>query len=262
MPTATDPAWTPPPTPAGRWAHRRQEGAPDRHGWGQDWTPPPVPPRERSVLGRLTLALAFLAVGGGYLLDQLGVIATFSLRDALATGLLVVGLGLVVGTWVGRARWLILVGLSLLPFVVAASLAQSIGLSLAGGFGERVHTVVEPGELQPRYEFGAGEFVLDLRDLRIPAGGARTEVSVGAGEVRVYVPDDVDVVVDADVRVGELRIGDEILAGTGLASAVELPPRTGPAGTGALHLDVRLAAGELRIIPTERNLDRTEESTP
>jgi phage shock protein PspC (stress-responsive transcriptional regulator) len=214
-----------------------------------DWTPPPVPPRQRSVLGRLTIALAFIATGGGYLLAQVGALPDHTLRDGLATALLVVGAGLVVGTWVGRARWLALVGVVLLPFVVAASLAQSIGLSFAGGMGDRTVVVADAAALAPAYELGAGELLLDLRGLDVPADGAATRVRVGAGDLRVLVPPDARVVVDARVEVGRLGIGRQGGEGVGLTRNVTLEPTADDPRAGELRLDLRVAAGQLRVGP-------------
>jgi hypothetical protein len=88
----------------------------------------------------VTLALAAIAAGGLMLLDRLagaagplvgglpwplsrfGQLGPFA---PLAVALLVIGLGLVVTAFLGRARWLILVGLVLLPGV-------SWGVSRAG----------------------------------------------------------------------------------------------------------------------------------
>ena len=72
--------------------------------------------RERSRLGPITLASALLAVGGAALLNNIGLTSlTGGQLGALA--LIVLGAGLVVGAWWGRARWLTFIGLLLLPFV-------------------------------------------------------------------------------------------------------------------------------------------------
>jgi phage shock protein PspC (stress-responsive transcriptional regulator) len=97
------PAWGPPP------------------GWRTEPLPPPPPPprrgpRRRAFLGPLTFGLALVVTGLATVLDNLGVIE-LTLGRALALFLVVIGLGLLVGGWWGRAWGLIPVGLVLIPVV-------------------------------------------------------------------------------------------------------------------------------------------------
>ncbi|MBI2237128.1 MAG: PspC domain-containing protein [Actinobacteria bacterium] len=80
--------------------------------------PEPRPPRPRSSLGWLTFGGMLLALGMAAVLDNLGAIRPWvGQYPALALGIL--GAGLVVGAWWGRARSLILLGLLLVPVVLA-----------------------------------------------------------------------------------------------------------------------------------------------
>ncbi|MPZ54443.1 MAG: PspC domain-containing protein, partial [Acidimicrobiia bacterium] len=75
--------------------------------------------RQRSFLGRLTLAVVFVTVaviGALVLLD----LASFAPGHLWAVALGVIGVGLLIGTFVGRARWLILLGVLLTPLALAA----------------------------------------------------------------------------------------------------------------------------------------------
>src|SRR5207244_3031574 len=76
-------------------------------------------PRPRSMLGRVTLAATLLAAGGAAVLDAAGLVR-MDARAYLALAMTVVGLGLLAGAWIGRARWLIAVGLVLVPPLLVA----------------------------------------------------------------------------------------------------------------------------------------------
>lgn len=162
---------------------------------------PAPPPRERSPLGGITVSVA--AVVAGLLLGvrALGVDSVTPPRIA-AGALAVVGAGLLVGTWYGRARWLIGVGVLLVGVLAATTVAQE----LDAGVGER--TWVATGSAD--YELGAGEATLDLRDLR-PGQEADISARLGAGHLIVLVPQDVPVRVVSSLRIGELSSDDRVL---------------------------------------------------
>lgn len=236
-PAASDaPVWTPPPVP------------PRRSHADADWTPP-APARPRSILGRVTLGVLLLAVGGGALLDEFGLVR-FTALDAAATALLVVGLGLLVGTWFGRAHGLILAGLLLVPVVVATSFLHGTGIDVRDGAGERIHVVGSAAALEPEYSLAAGYLELDLTGFAPPAGVTGTDVRLGAGEVLLLVPEDTHVVIDATIQLGHLDLPGVDRAGPGLRQELELGSAADPGGT--LVIDVDLGVGELgvRIVPT------------
>ena len=186
---------TPPPPAVGTY---------ETPAWAQEAPAPqpvaPRPPRERSALGPLTLSVAAL-VAGVLLAARLSGAEGITAEHVLAACLLVVGGGLVVGTWWGRARWLFAVGV-LLALALAATAA--VDGRLDDGVGERTWVARDGGE----YRLGAGQAVLDLRSL---SGGGRAEVSaeVGFGELVVLVPDGLSVAVTSDVGLGELRVEQE-----------------------------------------------------
>src|SRR5439155_16073851 len=81
-------------------------------------TEPLAPPaaaaekRPPSILGRLVVGACALAIGGGLLLSNLGVVhATPKAMFGILLG--IIGIGLPVGTLFGRARWLIFPGIVL-----------------------------------------------------------------------------------------------------------------------------------------------------
>ena len=200
--------------------------------------PAPQPPRERSTLGLITLSLAVL-VGGVLLALDLTQAYDLSAVVMLAAPLAVLGLGLVVGAWVGRARWLVFLAI---PLVLITALASAV----SGWPGNRtvesdpvMWTVSSPTDLSREYRLGAGEATLDLSGLRaVDLAGATLPpvvVELGAGELRVILPADISVRWSANVQLGELRLpGDagsvETRSGIGIAesgvSAPQAPGRT------------------------------------
>ena len=121
----------------------------------------------------------------------------------IASLVITAGLALVAAAFVGGARWLVLPALAIalpLAFVTAA------GIDLDGGFGSKR---VRPGtlaEVKDTYRLGAGELVLDLRDVKLPAGDRRLKLEIGVGHALVLVPDDVCVASKASIGMGGVAV--------------------------------------------------------
>jgi PGF-CTERM protein len=206
--------------------------------------PPPQPPRERSVLGRVTVSIALIVVG--VLVGWNG--ATDSdvpARVVIAAALGVTGLGLVVGAFAGRARGLVVLGVLLTLLASAAAIAD---VPAQGGVGDRTWRPATVGELRDTYRLAIGESELDLSALDLStAGRQRVEIRQGIGDLLVVVPDDVVVRVDADANVGELRLPDRVpVHGTDLSERVLVPSGSSP-GSAVLVVDAHLGVGSLEV---------------
>jgi phage shock protein PspC (stress-responsive transcriptional regulator) len=208
------------------------------------WTPTPRRARRpRSPLGALTVSLATLLTGVLLALRLSGVESVTAPR-ILAVSLLVVGAGLLLGAWVGRARWLIAVGL-----VLALALGGSVAARNAGlddGLGERTWTPTGDAS----YALGAGETVLDLSSLR-PGSRSEVEVELGVGRLLVRVPRDVRVTGEAQAGVGELLQVDDgrrrVLNpddDTDVRERVFFP---GEAGGPEVELDLEVGMGQIEV---------------
>lgn len=226
----------------------------DAAGGGRDWsfTPPPVEPRERSVLGRATAGLALMAVGVVWLLDSIGMI-TASGVQLLATALLVVGLGLVIGAFAGRARGLIVVGILLVPLVLVAALLRPYSaVTFADGLvrdgaGDVTEAPATVADVRQEYALAAGRLIIDLSTLDLSSADVEpVEIvaEMGAGELAVLLPDDVTVTINARLGVGELRILDRSHGWLGAQRTTTIAVGD---GTYAIDLDVRLGVGQLTI---------------
>jgi len=137
------------------------------------------------------VSIAVALAGSLSLLHAIGAIE-LQPSDVLIVVLAVVGLGLLVSTWFGRARGLILLGLVLVPAVAISATADRI--DFRGGIGDRNWSPQAASELRDRYRLGAGSLQLDLTDLDVatidPTDPVlRTELSLGAGQIQLIVPD-------------------------------------------------------------------------
>lgn len=193
------------------------------------------------MLGRVVVGAAALAIGIAVLLDNLSIVAVTPFAMIL-TLLLIVGAGLLVGTWWGRARWLIAPGVLLTVALLSVALVPS---SFRGGYGERVWRPTSVAELRDSYEWVAGDVLLDMTDVDLAGRSERIALDVGFGEVLVIVPEEATVVVNSHVQGGELHLFDG-LTGSGW-DVRQTSRRQGERDGGQLVLDADLGFGELRI---------------
>src|SRR6266545_2789762 len=184
-------------------------------------SPPPPPavtrpmatpraPREPSPLGWLVFGLALLAVGAMAILQNLNAVHLSAVRFP-ALALLVLGVGLLVGAFVGRARWLILPGLLLVPIVLAA-----------------------------------GSIYLDLTSLTGTAAAPVIAASTGIGDINVLVPYDAHVVATGKAGVGIVTIGP-YSTDRGLDRSLRRTwqPRYGDGAT--ITLDLQTGVGDIWV---------------
>lgn len=198
----------------------------------------------------MTIGLALLAVGIGAVLDRADLV-DMTAADGFAVALLVVGLGLVVGTWAGRARWLAIPALLvLLPGLLLTTAVRELEVPLGAGIGERSAGATGVADVAPLYELGVGELTVDLGELDLQGGELATAARVGVGQVTVIVPDDATVEVTWQVTAGEAELLGDRHSGRNLDETEVFP---GAEGGGTLELDVRVALGQIVV---ERQGDR------
>ena len=209
--------------------------------------PPPVPraPRERSVLGRLTFFAALTVTGLMLLWNATsdGDADDFRGVAVLGTALAIVATGLLVGAFMGRARGLIVLGILL---TLATSLAAATDQRLSGGVGERVWVPATAAAAERDHRLAVGDAELDLTQL--PEGSAvDVEARLGVGELRVYVPADARVVVDAHVGAGNTEMFDRAdEGGTDIDRTVRVGPTGSPSGT-RITIEAEVGLGNLRV---------------
>ena len=219
-------------------------------GGGTPPTPTPTPPilppsaskpKERSILGRLTMGIMLLGLGILAVLDNVPAVPIDPApRHYMALAVTIVGVGLLVGAFAGRARWLILVGAVLIPTLFLSPVFEWDWNS------ERFDVLVEPDtftDVEEFYSIGVGNLVIDLREL--PWNGETIDITarVDAGNIEIRVPEDVGIVGEATVDVG--RVGAPGRESAGLGSPGLDFDETGTEGT--LVLDAHVDVGNIDI---------------
>jgi phage shock protein PspC (stress-responsive transcriptional regulator) len=227
------PVWSPPPPPPDRTA-----------AWGP---PPPKRPRRRPFLGPLTFAVALVVTGLALVLDNLDVV-DLTLGQVLAVFLTVLGGGLLVGTWWGRAWGLIPVGLLAVPVVALTALAGSVPVE--GGVAERLHQPTTPAEVRPSYRLAGGDLILDLSRVRFGANAPPVEASVAGGRVLVIVPDEAAAEMRGRVGIGSTNLLGHVETGAQVDSTVREPAAKAPARGAAaptVRLDLQAGYGVVEV---------------
>ena len=179
--------------------------------------PPRAPAVRRppSPLAWYVYAAVLIAVGLLALASQVGNVEVAP-GQFFGAALAILGIGLVVGAWWGRARILILLALLLVPLAVAASF---ITAPLEGGIGGLRFTPANAAELRDEYRIMGGTLILDLTDLSITAQPVHIAASVAVGQLVVILPPDASVELRARMGAGQVTVFDYYNAGTILTNA-------------------------------------------
>jgi phage shock protein PspC (stress-responsive transcriptional regulator) len=207
-----------------------------------DTTPSaPRAPRKPSLLAPVLGAL--LAAAG--LFGLLAVLDVYSIEVdlALAAAVAVVGAAVAIGAFTGhRVGALVLVGLVLLGgFAVAAS----VPVSVSAGTGDKLERPLDAAALQSSYEFGIGDYTVDLSAVELELGETHVDVSLGIGDLLVRVPEDAALVIDAHAGAGDVVVLGDGDDGLGADRNVNLPGPTADAPVLVLDADVGLGMVEV-----------------
>ncbi len=207
----------------------------------------PRPPRQKSNLGAYTFAAMLIG---------LGLLGTAEITDVLApkafhyvaVAISVVGLGLLVGAWRGRARGLILLGLALLPALgvtwVTGNVDTIVGEWERLSESENIHHdelfVITSVEGREVLNLGVGEATVDLSDATF-AEDAQLDIRMDAGQLTVIAPSDVRV--RADLDLGQIeRPGRQF-------DGIDVSTTYGPSLADADgYVTVRLDVGQIVIV--------------
>lgn len=211
---------------------------------------PPKPPKQKSILGRLTFFVLCLAIGALAVLAAAGLHVPASAFFAL--GLVVLGGGLVFGAWRGRARLLIILGCVFalaLPIAWVSENAHWDAPSQSREFspGDHVWVPNDVAELRPDYTGSVGDATLNLSNVDFTGENVAVRVHNSVGDVKVVLPPDVDVTV-----VLEPGLGDATLFGQSVQSPhnkTERQTDLGPDGRGGGDLELRIKnnAGDVEV---------------
>jgi phage shock protein PspC (stress-responsive transcriptional regulator) len=177
----------------------------------------------------LVVAAAFVSATGNGVVAAVVVAAT--------------GLALLVASFFGGARWLIVPALAL---GTGVGIAAATDLDFPGSIGEREYRPATVSSIPADgYELGIGRLLVDLRNLPLESDDVVSlDVDAGIGQVDVVVPESVCVAADAHGGAGELVITGEHNDGFDIDSERFLNASATP----RLELDANLDLGQLRVI--------------
>jgi phage shock protein PspC (stress-responsive transcriptional regulator) len=198
------------------------------------------------------VALGILALTGAAILGLgAGVAAAFGGGTIVAGLVIATGVALIVGGFLGGARWLIVPAVVMMIPLAVVSAAD---LDLTGGVGQRDYRPSSMDDLRSSYRLGAGELRLDLRGVDLPAGTTALKVHVGAGRIEVTVPR--TVCVQSKVHVGAGQVVRFDAEDEGIDVRLEHRPRPrsdapvlfvdADAGMGQVQFDHELSANHWR----------------
>jgi phage shock protein PspC (stress-responsive transcriptional regulator) len=222
----------PPPRPvAPSWAQA---------GGLRAWGVVPSRRRRRSPVTRITLAAALLAAAGAGLLGDAGAV-NVSVQSVLALCLTVIGLGLIAGAWWRPAWGLIVLGLLLVPVVLATGISD---VPIRGGAGDRVWQPQTVAQLGDGYQLAAGNLTVDLTRVPFGDGASSIRADLGMGELEVIVPADVPLDIHARVGAGEARLLDRSDDGLDVDTRLRAD---GSSSLGRLSLDLHAGLGQIRV---------------
>jgi phage shock protein PspC (stress-responsive transcriptional regulator) len=184
----------------------------------------------------------------GLTLSGLGVAQAFGVAIPLAAyfaaSLLVIGITLVIATWLGMARGLLPVG-ALLAVAVLVVTAAGPALQLPGMATSHAYTT--PAELPAAGDFeDFGRLAVDLSQLAVTTDATYT-AHVDLGRLEVTVPEDTYVVVNYTADTGAVHAyGEEIKAGSEITGRIN-PPQPAQPGQPILTLNLSVDAGNIQV---------------
>lgn len=165
----------------------------------------------------------------------------------------IVGVGLLVGLVLRRTPW------SMVPLLVPA-LAGIIAFgnshaSLHDGVGQSDWTPTAAGQLNSDYALAFGQGTLDLRGIGTVSTPRSVDITMGAGQVKILLPNTLNASVHANVRIGVITVDGNQVADThgggihrthGYDIDHTVVPPTGATGA-PITITVHLADGNVEV---------------
>ncbi|MDX6283470.1 MAG: hypothetical protein QOH03_4541 [Kribbellaceae bacterium] len=163
----------------------------------------------------------------------------------LVIGLATLGLGMVIGGFMGRTIGLLPLGILLAAAIAASTVFPHVPRDIAG-----VNFVATPKDsidaVSTTYRFDAGSVKLDLTKA-VFKPGAKVFVDGGAGEVVVKLPPNVDVTGNLAADTGQVDAFGKTKGGHSAKMAVTDLGVDGVAGPQTVALDLHVKLGSIRV---------------
>jgi phage shock protein PspC (stress-responsive transcriptional regulator) len=202
--------------------------------------PPPPPRRPRSHLFGLTMALIALAEAVVWIIDAT---SSYDVNPSVypGTALAVIAVALLAGTWWGRSRGLIAMG------VLASLITAAAAFAGPGPYGDKSAIPHQASDLQSSYRMGIGRFTLNLEQVTDIQALQGRDVTINQrfGQLRVVIPSSVAAVVDATVDHGSIDGPPDVETLDQGGERVAMNPN--PDGRPTITLHLHVAYGDIRI---------------
>jgi phage shock protein PspC (stress-responsive transcriptional regulator) len=204
--------------------------------------------RNRSKLGWVGLGLAAVV----------GAIVWMASSDrsdqgqlAFAAATVTMGAVVVLSTFFGRAKWLVVPASCTLVAAVGASTLDYADASLTAG-SSSLEYVVGTDELASEYRSGTGDITLTIFDETLPTSPvtAATSVTLGGGDLYISVPETAALTVTARIGAGSVYLPGRSVDGFRRTVTYERPASVTSAGTidpRRIELTLSLAIGEINV---------------
>ncbi|MDX1469302.1 MAG: PspC domain-containing protein [Acidimicrobiia bacterium] len=201
----------------------------------------PTPAGPKSVLGRMTIGLLILGVGVLAVLSNMAMVPIQAEpRHYVALAVTILGLGLIIGSIWGRARWLILLGVIIVPTLL---FSPAFELDWGGDGFDVEHQPQTFTEIAEHYTIDIGNMVIDLTELDWNGQTVRLSATVDAGNLEIRIPNAVGITGMASVDVGRVSADGRSSSGVGNPSLTF----DEPGDLGNVILDVHVDVGAIDI---------------
>ncbi|MEU4208489.1 PspC domain-containing protein [Streptomyces sp. NPDC026206] len=203
-------------------------------------------------LGGWTFLLALAACGLGTGLTWHHQPLGTSLETGLACALGVFGLGIALSSLYGRTG-----GGTVVAAVLTGALltgAAALPKTVTSEWTRTTWRPSGPADVRDHYELGSGVGVLDLTGMPWPRGGTAPlalSAEVGAGRLRVVLPQDVTARLDIEVGVGDVQLPGEqredIDIRAGQHKQLSLAPASGHSSRGTVEIKLKAGIGQVEV---------------
>jgi hypothetical protein len=162
----------------------------------------------------------------------------------VTAALIVIGVGLIIGAWFGRARGFIILGIILSLMLPVA--ADEHNRQRSGRPGTVSWVPLTTSEISDSYDHRFGEATLDLSNVDFTGHDVVIRAEISFGQLTVILPEKVDAVVDADVSLGDATVFSYNISGAGV-NRTERNEGTDGAGGGNLRLVLDVKFGHAEV---------------
>lgn len=208
--------------------------------------PKPKVKRPKSRLGKVTLYATAIALGTLATVHLLG--ASIAGSAYFAVALAIVGLGLVAGAWVGRARLLIPLGFALSLGLLISTASSIDGPHRAGRPELLMPTTIDELNANNPFPRDTGDITIDLTQIDFTDQQISFEASLDVGKIRVILPPNVDVTAKAKVEVGDARVLTSSWGGLSDRWRTVVDHGVDGPGGGNLQLTLSVDVGNLEVV--------------